>query len=100
MEKIRLRRIRDYEQESLQSPIPEVAILGGICADFARWQSQLGHTIEEASAACQTPRQYLERVPRGIEVALKIARQLERCMRLASLMAGPQHDATPDSPGS
>jgi hypothetical protein len=90
LQKTRRKRIRDYRMASLQNPLPEVAILGNVTADFAELEFQLAQKVDEIRKSFPTPRPYLEKAHGGIEVMLKLARQMERCMRLAQDLAAVQ----------
>lgn len=79
----REQRIADYLDKALRNTSPEVAMLGGVTADLAKLALRLNQAIDEVTADCVRPREYLETVPHGLEAMLKVSRQIERCSRLA-----------------
>ena len=94
---LRLKRIAEYLGAALESPQPEVGLLGGITADLAKMELRLNQAIEEVLAECDRPREYLDTVPQGVEVMLKVSRQIERCMRLSHELSRPR-DIPDDRP--
>lgn len=86
----REQRIADYLDAALRDPLPEVAVLGGVTADLAKLALRLSQSIDEVLAGCASPREYLDTVPQGVEVMLKVSRQIERCSRLAHELSRPK----------
>ena len=77
---LRLQRITDYLDAALDAPKPEVALVGGIVADLARYGVRLNQSVEDLLSECQSPREYLDAVPKGIELLLKISRRLNAAL--------------------
>jgi hypothetical protein len=96
----RLKRISDYLNTALSSPMAEVAMLGGINADLAAIELRLSQSIEEVLAECKNTRDYIDAVPEGVEMMLKVSRQIERGTRLANELARspaePERDLRPN----
>jgi hypothetical protein len=91
----RLQRISDYLDTALSSPMPEVALIGGINADLAAMQIRLSQSIEEILAECASARDYMDAVPEGVEMLLKVSRQIERGTRLAKDLSRSQVQREP-----
>lgn len=87
---LRLQRISDYLNAALSSPLAEVAMLGGVNADLAVIELRLSQSIEAVMAACKSTREYIDAVPEGVEMMLKVSRQIERGTRLANELARSQ----------
>lgn len=83
----RLERIRDGLDRALSSPLAEIAVIGGVSADLAVFELRLSQSIEGLLAECQATREYLDALPEGLEMMLKLSRQLERNTRLAQELA-------------
>jgi hypothetical protein len=81
---LRLQRISDYLNTALSSPMAEVAVLGGINADLAALELRLSQSIEEVLAECRNKCEYIDAAPEGVEMLLKVSRQIERGTRLAN----------------
>ena len=79
---LRRRRIKDYLEVKLRSTMAEVSLLGGINADLAELAMQLKTSLDDVLGECEDAREYLATLPRGAEVLLKIARQIDRQSRL------------------
>ena len=76
-------RIEDYLDTALRSPVPEAAVIGGATAKLALWQLQLNDSLVEGLADYQSVREYLDAVPKAMEMLIKLCRQMERGMRLS-----------------
>lgn len=79
---LRRQRIKDYLEGKLHSALPEVSLLGAVSADLAALALRLTSALDEVLMECQDARDYLVTLPRGAEVLLKIARQIDRQSRL------------------
>ena len=86
----REQRIADYLDRALRNPSPDVAVLGGVTADLAKLALRLNQAIDEVTADCESPREYLDTVPQGLEAMLKVSRQIERCSRLGHELSRPK----------
>lgn len=87
---LRLQRISDYLSAALSSPMAEVAVLGGINADLATIELRLSESIQAILTACKSADEYVDAVPEGVEMMLKVSRQIERGTRLANELARSQ----------
>jgi hypothetical protein len=84
---LRLRRIEDYLDAALRSPLAEVAMLGGVNADLAKLALHLNQSLEEVWQACRNDGEDAEAVYEGVTMLLKVTRQLERGTRLTTDLA-------------
>lgn len=96
----RRQRIADYLNAALSSPMPEVALIGGVTADLAGLEIQLSQSIEAVLAECASKQEYLDAVPEGVEMLLRVSRQIERGTRLAKELARDQAKPEPIPPSN
>ncbi len=84
---LRKRRIDDYLNTALSSPVADVAVLGGVNAGLATLELRLSESIAAVLAECKDVREYIDVLPEGVETLLKLSRQIERFIRLANELA-------------
>jgi hypothetical protein len=58
----------------------------------------MSESIEEVLAECTSKQEYLDAVPEGVEMLLKVSRQIERGTRLAKDLARSQAKPEPTPP--
>ena len=87
---LRLRRIDDYLATTLQSPLAEVAMLGGVNADLAKLAMRLNQSLEGVLGICPRGGEDDEALYEGVTMFLKVTRQLERGTRLTNELSRSQ----------
>ena len=86
---LRLAKIRQYQNDSLQQPDALQANLGAVSSDLMLLAYRLHETINRSLAGSSNRLERFAKLSRAIETYLKITRQIDRLANLDRLLSEP-----------